>query len=139
MTTGFWAADRVYVCIVRDREPTDSEWAGWIDLCTQRKGQDVRVLVESYKTGPNAKQRKALEQAITDSRINYRAAILTESLITRGIVTAFAWLGVQQRAFPPNHYAEAGNYLEYTPAELETAIQELLRLRVPSMRYAPTG
>jgi hypothetical protein len=119
MSTTFWCSGRVYACVVRDVEPTDAAWERYIELCRLRSGQDLRVLAESYKTGPNAKQRKALAVATAD--IDYHAAILTDSIVTRGIVTAFAWMGMKQRAFAPNHLAEAGNYLQLEPDELEIA------------------
>jgi hypothetical protein len=137
MTTSSWCSGRVYVCVVRDVEPTDREWAYFVELCRQRDGQDIRCLVESHKTGPNAKQRKALADATTG--IDYRAAILTDSIVARGIVTALSWLGVPQRAFAPDDFASAGNYLTLTPAELELAMHELLEMRQPSMRYATAG
>jgi hypothetical protein len=137
MTTMSWCSGRVYVCVVHDVEPSDAEWAYFIDLCRQREGQDLRALVESRKTGPNAKQRRLLAEVTAD--MDYRAAILTDSLVTRGIVTALSWLGVPQKPFPLDHFAEAGDYLGLAPDELEVAMRELVRMRQPSLRYAETG
>lgn len=136
MTTAHWASDRVYVFVVWELEPTDSEWADFLDACRLRANKDIRALIESYGAGPNAKQRKELSHLLAELHIDYRAAILTDSLISRGIVTAFAWLGVTQRAFPPRHYTEAGSYLQYTAAELNTAIQALARLAQPQLGQA---
>jgi hypothetical protein len=97
---------------------------------------EIRALVESRRSGPNAKQRRALAEATAD--IDYRAAILTDSMFTRGIVTAFSWLGVPQKPFELDDYGNAGNYLGYSPVELDLAVHELLRMRQPSI-YANTA
>lgn len=131
MTTVSWCSGRVYVCVVRDNEPSDDEWLHFIELCRLRSGTEIRALVESRRTGPNAKQRKALAEATAD--IDYRAAILTDSMMTRGIVTALSWLGVPQKPFELDDYANAGNYLGFSPVELDLAVHELLRMRQPSI------
>lgn len=136
MTTLSWCSGRVYVCVVRDNEPTDAEWSNFVELCRLRGGAEIRALVESRNTGPNAKQRRSLAEATWD--IDYKAAILTDSIVTRGIVTAFSWLGVPQKPFELDNFAAAGNYLALSPVELDIAMRELLRMRQPSI-YASTA
>jgi hypothetical protein len=122
-----WCSERVYVTVLCGVPPTDEEWDRWIELILRRKGHDVRVLVEAHDTGPDAKQRKTISDALKGEDL--RAAVMTESTIARGIVTALAWLGVPQRAFGVNQYAQAANYLELTHAELEQILEVLPRLR----------
>lgn len=131
MTTRSWCSGRLYVCVVRDQVPTDAEWNHFIELCRLRGGAEIRALVEWRKAGPNAKQRRALAEATWD--VDYRAAILTDSIVTRGIVTAFSWLGLRQRPFELDGFTAAGDYLELSATERDSAVRELLQLRQPSL------
>jgi hypothetical protein len=118
--------DRVCIAVLRATPPTDEEWARWIALLQEHAKPYLRVLVET-PTGPNAAQRKALAQATRGEDIRF--AILTDSIVVRGIVTALAWLGVPHRAFATTQEQQAADYLELTSAELERARRELPRLR----------
>ena len=118
--------DRVAIAVHDDIPPTDEEWARWIAYYEGRK--QGRALVESkHGAGPNVMQRKLMADAIRG--IDIRAAILTESLVVRGMVTAIAWLGIPQRAFLPGQYIEASSFLGLTDSERVRAIDELSRLR----------
>lgn len=125
--------DRVGVAVHDNVPPTDEEWARWIALSRDSGLMEGRALIESeHGAGPNAKQRKQMAEAILGRDI--RASILTESLVVRGIVTAIAWLGIPQRAFPLGHYDEALNFLELNDTERERALAELSRLRTELQR-----
>ena len=117
---------RVCVAVLRDAPPTQEEWSSWLTLLRARKGAPVRVLVET-QSGPNASQRKALSDTLRDE--DARFAILTDSLIVRGIVTALAWLGLPHHAFAPSQHVQACNYLDLSTEEREEAERELSRLR----------
>jgi hypothetical protein len=78
-------------------------------------------------------------RARTSGDIDYRAAVLTESLVARGIVTALAWLGVPQRAFAVSDHVHAANYLGLTSSELDLILQELPRIRNSAPPYAIAG
>jgi hypothetical protein len=119
--------DRVAIAVHDAVPPTDEEWDRWMRYYDGRT--EGRALVESYEgAGPNAKQRKVLAERTQG--IDLRAAILTDSLVVRGIVTAIAWLGIPQRAFPPGHFQQAGEFLGLTHDELARAIEEINRLRI---------
>ena len=119
---------RVLLGVHHQHPPTDEEWARWIALAIERSAEGVRTIVESGgSTGPNAKQRKALAEALQG--VNIRSAILTDSLIVRGIVTAIAWLNVSLRAFAPDQQREAADYLGLDASERAWAFAELRRMR----------
>jgi hypothetical protein len=85
-------------------------------------------LVETRGGGPDAKQRRALAEAMRNE--DTRVAVLTDSFVARGILTALAWLGLPQRGFALQDLRAAGSYLELTPHELSHAASELERLRI---------
>jgi hypothetical protein len=123
--------DRVAIAVHDEVPPTDEEWELWLLFFNGRT--EVRALVESYEgAGPNAKQRRVLAERTQG--IDVRAAILTDSLVVRGIVTAIAWLGLPQRAFPPGHFQQAGEFLGLTKDELTRGVDELSRLRIQLRR-----
>ena len=127
--------DRVAVAVHDTVPPTDEEWERWIAYYKMSERSEGRALIESrHGAGPNAKQRKAMAEAIKGRDI--RAAVLTESLIVRGIVTAIAWLGIPQRAFPTGQYEEAASFLGFTPDERSRAIDELFKLRAELERIS---
>jgi hypothetical protein len=126
MPMSIWAVDRVCLAVSYAKAPTDEEWAACLAMMRTRAGRDARVLVDA-ETGPNSAQRSALVEATRD--MDVRFAILTDSIIVRGMVTALAWLGVPHRAFGTDEYLKAVKYLELTPEELESVERELPRLR----------
>ena len=118
--------ERLLLLVHAPSAPTEAEWQHWIALCCEHPGP-IRVLVETHGGGPDAKQRKALSAALQGREL--RSAILTDSLVVRGIVTALAWLGITLRAFPLHEIQAAASFLELTAAEVSLAREILPRLR----------
>lgn len=127
MSMAMWSHERLYLAVLRGPPPTDAEWERWIAMSVERLGRDQRVIVESHNNGPNAAQRKAITDAMRN--VDVRVAVMTDSGVVRGIVTALAWLGVQQRAFPLHAERQAAIYLGLTSEELEQSLVQLPRLR----------
>lgn len=123
--------DYVSIAVHDAVPPTDEEWERWLEHFRGRA--DGRALVESFEgAGPNAKQRKALAEGARG--VALRAAIMTDSTVARGIVTALSWLGIPQRAFLPGNFQQAGDFLGLTKDELAQAVDEVHRLRVEMNR-----
>jgi hypothetical protein len=126
MTMTMGKLDRITLAVHDTSPPTDEQWARWIGLCAEGGGP-LRALVESHGGAPNAKQRKALHEALAGR--DMRSAILTDSMIARGVVTALAWLGIPLRAFPLGDYKSAGEYLGLSRQELPAVVEQLRSLR----------
>jgi hypothetical protein len=118
--------DRLTVAVHHTSAPTSEEWDRWIALCVGQEGP-IRVLVESHGGAPNAKQRKALQEAVGGRDL--RSAILSDSVVVRGVVTALAWLGVSLRAFSLHDYPAVAEYLGLSKHELTVAVEQLRLLR----------
>lgn len=82
----------------------------------------------SQGPGPNAAQRKLLAARLGDHK--YPTAVVTDSFLARGAVTALGWLGHSIRAFPSSEVLLA---LEYLPV-LEPRRRDVL-LRLVQMVY----
>lgn len=129
--------DRLTIAVHHSRPPSDEEWNRWVALCAAQEGP-IRVIVESHGGAPNAKQRKTLSDALAGRDL--RSAILSDSIVVRGVVTALAWLGISLRAFPLDDYAGLAEYLEIPSDEIKVAIERLRVLRkqcgVDEVRFA---
>lgn len=108
-----------YVVIVHDRKPPqEAEWQRWLEMY-QRALPELRgVLVYSLGGGPDAAQRGALIELTKGWGQGPPTAIVTGSVVMRGLVTALHW-------FLPAHLRAA----MFAPGDLEHALDHL---RVPS-------
>jgi hypothetical protein len=78
--------------------PTDAEWDAYVDVLMAQPFDGLVVWTDGV--GPNAGQRKRLL-----ARLGTReqlTAVITSSILARGIVTALSWVNVPIRAFSPN-------------------------------------
>lgn len=130
MPMSMWGHERICVAVLSSDAPTDAEWERWIALLRARSGRDCRVFVEP-RGGPTPRQRRELAAATKDEDVRF--AVLTDSMVVRGIVTALSWLGVPHHAFALHQHLEAAAYLELTKDELERVEAELPRLRSESL------
>ncbi|HTU62362.1 MAG TPA: hypothetical protein VMF89_28075 [Polyangiales bacterium] len=112
-----------------DAPATDAELRNFLELCRPREGKQLRAIVDSGSSSLSPKQRKAIADMTRDLHIDYRAAVLTQSLVVRGIVTALSWLGATQAAFAPEDLTAACAYLELTPEEIALVRDALPRAR----------
>jgi regulator of extracellular matrix RemA (YlzA/DUF370 family) len=119
---------RMMVAVHDAAPPSDEEWARWVALVNDPASPELRLLVETTgQGGPNAKQRKALADATHG--LDVRAAILSDSMAVRGVITALAWLGLAQRAFLPGDHRGAADYLGLSAQEGGKLLEALPNLR----------
>lgn len=119
----------VHVQVIAD-SPSDADWDAMLDsmLDGQKTSPMVRVLVSAEKGAPNAAQRKRLADRIGNRK--QRGAVLTESAVVRGALTAIRWFNpnINTQAFSPRAFDEAVDYLDVATAEgpkLRAAIDRL--------------
>jgi hypothetical protein len=128
MTMAMRRIGRVMIGVHDSEPPTEAEWTRWVMLGRCSAERELRVLVETRgQGGPNGKQRREFADAL--ARLDLRCAIISDSLIVRGVVTAVAWLGVALRAFQPGDHQRAADYLGLTDAELASALAAFVDLR----------
>jgi hypothetical protein len=119
-----------YIIALHGSEPpTDDEWDGYMALgrgfFEQNPNGDMRGFTVTLGGGPTSKQRAVLAEFFK-GRPSPLAAVVTESVIARGIVTAIRWLsGVQGRAFRFRDYGQALEYVGITAAESPRFLSEL--------------
>jgi hypothetical protein len=107
--------------------PRDDEWNAWVERA--QRLQHRAMLISSRGGSPNSAQRARVAQ-IGGSDPRPPVALLTDSSVLRGLITAFTWLlGPEQRikAFSPTATADAMRWLaiDVPPASVEAALAHL--------------
>ncbi|MET0340762.1 MAG: hypothetical protein ABW252_07155 [Polyangiales bacterium] len=119
---------RLMLAVMNETAPTDAQWQRWLELAAERIGKDLRAIIEVYGgVGPNARQRQAMTPLL--GKLDPRTAVMSDSLLVRGLVTAVSWLGIPNAAFGMGQHEAAARYLELTPDELAFARDRLASLR----------
>ncbi|MBX7195973.1 MAG: hypothetical protein K1X94_28215 [Sandaracinaceae bacterium] len=124
------AHGRVSNCLVlvhgRDA-PRDDEWRDWVRTVLEFKGGHPRICVRTHGGGPNAKQRQVIaHSSIEKFGRPASTAVVTDSVVIRGMITAFHWLvpSGDIRAFAPQALPDALDHLSvprpFHPTVLET-------------------
>jgi hypothetical protein len=102
-------------------DPTSEEWTAMVDFMVARKQVIKAVLaIGRGSGGPNSKQREQLAGAVKEMHPGMPFALLTDSVVTRGILTALNWLTNKQdesRTFPPTDLEQALSFLKLGDAE----------------------
>ena len=95
--------------------PVNEDWDAFLDAVAtyERSNGRVRFLVNTEMAGPNAAQRRKLNDLMNRLGSKLRVAVLSESMVVRGIIQALSWMNVIEiRSFPPGAIAAALGYLE---------------------------
>ncbi|MCA9607977.1 MAG: hypothetical protein KC619_20345 [Myxococcales bacterium] len=107
---------RVYVAVHGDRSPSDAEWAAYlagVDRSIPLETQ--RVLVVSAGGAPSSAQRKRMVDAMDGAQVP--VAIVTTSLLTRGVGVAIRWFNPCVEVFGPSQLQGALDHLGLTDWE----------------------
>lgn len=128
-TLQFDIVESVAVLVHADVDPADAEWTRYVERLGDADCSGILVLSDG--ASPSAAQRRQLVDRLEANgrRINTQTAVLTGSLISRGVVTALSWFAPQIRAFEPSRLDEALGYLEVEPRHWDRVLGCALRLR----------
>lgn len=111
------------VLVHAEVSPADTDWDRTIERWGRFSrriraggGQPCCLVFSSGGEGPNARQRRLLDEVNAEARP--RVAVATASSVARGIVTAISWFGhTEIRSFHPNELDAALAYLGIPLAE----------------------
>jgi len=115
--------------------PVDPDPRDWSLLMLESHGsmhRVTRVLVSSADTKLTAKQRGELGDFIKNHEC--KVAVLVDSAVTRGIVTALGWITGKYRAFASEDIEGALEYLRSRPDSAR--IRDEIRLMRKEMQHA---
>jgi hypothetical protein len=128
-TIAFAAVDSLLILCHTSAPPSDAEWD---TLIAYEVGHPQRGLLISTDGGaPNSRQRARVAEArrgMIDAK--RPVALLTDSAVTRSIMTAFAWILGQEhpmKTFPRDGLDEAVSWLgvEVPPARVRPVMERL--------------
>lgn len=115
----------VVIAVHNVRNPNREEWDEYLKIVASlRVAFDgdcarFRQLIFTDGGAPNAMQRKAVADLARglENRDKIRVVIVSRSVIARGIVTAFRWLGFPLGSFAPDELDQAFAFLAVSKAE----------------------
>ncbi len=112
-----------------DQAPDRGEWKAYVEFIAERTKlhSKARLLVVAGSGAPDAVQRKQIADAVTTKQV--RSAVVSDSMVARGIVTAFRWYGLELDSFKVDAIGDAFRYLSATPDEIEWLQRTLTAMR----------
>jgi hypothetical protein len=133
--------DRVagLLIVAHGREnPSDEEWNEHMAASDNARHEFRGVLVTSLGGGPNAGQRKTLLDLAGSQ--TFPTCICTDSIVARGVITAFNWLGAaHMHALPYDQIDRALVVLDMPVAERGEVKQAVARLhaKLAAVSFTP--
>jgi len=131
-TRAFLVAD---VLVYHDLSPTPPPLAAWTEYLatvSSKAAQISRCLIVPSRGGLSAHQREQVRRLIAARP----TAVLTDSVINRGIITSLTWFGVPIHAFRPGEYQPALAWLKRENVLAD--VLELVGVRPESRREPAT-
>ena len=115
-----WAYSESLLLVVHaPGRPDDDDWRNFMeDVLTQRGIRGVVIVANSSR--PTPIQRAEIQKWYDDNKA--RGALITDSVMMRGVVTAMNWFGVDMRAFAPEDLG-AGPQRLFKDHELWSQVQ----------------
>lgn len=120
---------RVLILAHSKEAPSAEEWDEYVASARKWRSEIRALLVLSDGGGPNAAQRAALDEALGLENHTAKTAVVTVSMMARGIVTAIGWFSKGIKAFSTNQISAALDYLEIPKVDHEGVLAEVKRLR----------
>jgi hypothetical protein len=109
---------------VHSREPaSDAEWAGYIQELDEHQGQLTGILVFTAGGAMDPGKRATIMRIMERDRL--RVAVLTDSMLLRGVIAAWRVINAHIKGFEPDALQAALDY-HGVPADDRAAIESKL-------------
>lgn len=106
-------AEKMLVVVHAPVEPTTANWNEFMDeVRTHANVRGVMILANNSRLTPL--QRAEIKRWYEEHKV--RGALVTDSVMMRGIVTAMNWFGIEAKAFPSDGLDAAMEYIGVLPA-----------------------
>jgi hypothetical protein len=108
-------------------EPSDTEWNAYLDCLVERDlGLRCAICFAYGASGPNTSQRKALSERTLHVWRRIPFAMISDSRVMRGVMTAINWLfngkDVVSQAFSSSELEAAYRFLQLSPRDIEQVV-----------------
>lgn len=131
-TMAFAIVENLILTMNTDQAPSSTEWNEYVTALRAYTSANpdlsrARNIVFTDGGAPNSAQRKELNDILKGRHV--MVAVISNSTIVRGVVTAFAWFNPDARVFAPDATASAYAYLQLSDAEVELVEKQAKKLR----------
>lgn len=108
--------------------PNDDDWTAYLECgrVLLEEHERIGILAYSLGGGPNAVQRGEVNEMFKDTP--QRVAVMLDSRMARGAVTALSWFNNKIHAFKLDQQDEALAHLGATPEQVTRVKEELAQL-----------
>jgi hypothetical protein len=114
------------------RTPTRAEWdhamAHVIEYARTGDVRRMRCLIITDGGGPDAVMRGELSDYYKQHQHWFKTAVISNSLVGRGIVAAISWFNPHIKVFSPRHFNDAFTHLELSPQAAPRILREAANL-----------
>lgn len=119
----------VVIGVHSEDDPDDADWKAYLDAGREilAKDGDLRVLAFSEGGGPNSVQRSQVNDLFKDRP--QRVAVMLNSRLARGAVTALSWFNKQIQSFNLEQIDEACAHLQLSSTDTKLVRDAIDRLR----------
>jgi hypothetical protein len=126
-----YARHGVHLLLVHGRDaPRDEEWSAYLADMERWLAHCVGVLITSEGGGPNSGQRRALRDLMARMTVpGAPTAVVSSSLLVRGIVIALSVFDAKIRVFKPDDLDAALAYIRVTSEQRPGLLAAADRLR----------
>jgi hypothetical protein len=128
-TLRYELAGTLLVLVHGERSPADTDWDDYTDALRAHAHEITGVLVATDGAGPDGRQRVKLNDLVRQRGGSFPTAVVTGSVVARGIVTALGWFNPKLRAFAPAELADAVVYLGADPQRCDDLASRITRMR----------
>jgi hypothetical protein len=133
-----WAVHRQLLIVAqRAGVAPAADWAAYMQDIEPQAVRGVLVIAIGTKLTPS--QRADVERFNKSKQAG--SAVLTDSVVTRGVVTALSWFGVPIKAFAPSQLASALEFLSVPSDQRQetAAVVERVRRALESRKPSPAA
>jgi hypothetical protein len=117
----------VLVAVHGRQAPSNSDWRAYVGLWLANAERVRSNLVVTAGGGPSPQQRTEISK---HPNINsFATAVVSDSMLVRGIVTAISWSGKPIKAFSPREMELALGYLETGPDTRAKVLLEVAAMK----------
>jgi hypothetical protein len=129
-TLRYEVVGKLVVLVHAERAPSDLEWDDYARALGSRIGETTGVLVVTDGAGPNGSQRAKMNELVEKGGGSFPTAVITHSLVARGIVTALSWFNPKLHAFAPTELTAALSHVGADPRQREDLLRRILHMRL---------
>lgn len=120
LASGTWRADSVVIVFVvqNDKNPSEDEWDAYVaNVTAHLDTPNGAGLAFTDGGAPNSKQRDLMRETLGVR--SPRSAVISDSVLVRGVVTALSWFNPNTIAFSPQRARDAFVFAGLEPEHLE--------------------